>query len=108
MSDKAWKKFERRVAKLLGGERVHRMGDFSQIDTDVRFADSNIKLDCKLRKQHEIHRIFKEVKGKYCKLPDDVMIVATRVGGDPLILVTIDMDLFKRLWDHWVAYAEHK
>lgn len=106
MPDKAWKKLERKIGKLLGGERIKRMGDFSQSATDVLLHDlPNLRIDCKLRKKFKHHALFEEIKERYCKSDDDEPLLITKEYGKYTYLVTVDAHFFKELLD---AYRKVK
>jgi len=97
--DRPWKRLERRVAKKLGGQRVKRMGDYSQIDTDVAMRDDpHLKIDCKLRARHRHHALFEEIRAKYCTDELDRPVLVTREAGKRDILVTITLDHFEWLY----------
>lgn len=96
--DKAWKRLERKFAKWIGGERVKRMGDFSQPDTDVRVPGlERLRIDCKLRKRFHHHAIFREIQAKYVRDGRDRAVLVTKVNRNRLYLVSVEADLFVEL-----------
>ncbi len=104
MADKSWKRLERKIAKLFGGERVKRMGDFSVSDTDVLLHDlKHFRIDCKFRQNFMHHSLFNEIKGKYCKKDEDVAVMVTKEHGKYRYLVSVEAEFFAVLLD---AYRE--
>ena len=98
MPDKAWKRLERTIGKLFGGERVKRMGDYSVSATDVLLHDlPNFKIDCKLRQKFMHHSLFDEIGERYCKNEVDVPILVTKEFGRYRYLVTVEAEFFAEL-----------
>lgn len=97
MPDKAWKKLERKIGKLFGGERVKRMGDYSQSATDVILHDlQHLRIDCKLRRRFLHHSMFEEIAGRYCREGEEPILV-TKEHGKKRYLVSVDARFFARL-----------
>lgn len=104
-----WKDLERKVAKVLGGQRILRDDrDRSVSAPDVAIQDPRAKIDCKSRDRHAHHTLFQEVERKYCKTPDDYAIMVTRETRrgsqrgqprDPVILATVRLEVLARLLD---------
>jgi hypothetical protein len=104
MPDKAWKRLERTIGKLFGGERVKRMGDFSVSATDVILHDlRHIKIDCKLRQRFMHHSLFNEINERYCKNDGEIPLLVTKEYGKYRYLVSVDAEFFAVLLD---AYRE--
>jgi hypothetical protein len=96
MGDKAWKKLERRIGKLFGGERVKRMGDYSQSATDVILHDlPEIKIDCKLRRRLPHHTLFREHMKKAAKSRSRPILITRDAAGERLY--NLDADHFAEL-----------
>ncbi|MGH6628226.1 MAG: hypothetical protein ACREB3_00680 [Burkholderiales bacterium] len=109
MPDKPWKRLERRVAKIFGGERVKRMGDWAQRDTDVKIRGlGTLKIDCKLRARHKIHSVYREVNEKYREGKNDRTVIVTRENGLPLTLVTVELGFFAELLKLYRALGSGK
>lgn len=95
MPDKAWKRLERKIGKLFGGERVKRMGDFSVSATDVLLDDlKHFRIDCKLRQKFMHHSLYDEIQKKYCKSDEDVAVMVTKEYGRYRYLVSVDAEFF--------------
>jgi len=93
MPDKAWKKLERRIGKLLGGERVKRMGDYSQSATDVIVPDlPQLKIDCKLRRGFAHHKLFLKIKARRANA-----VLVTRESSDAPALASFKVEDFVAL-----------
>jgi hypothetical protein len=106
MADKAWKRLERTVGRLFGGERVKRMGDYSVSATDVVLDDlKNFRIDCKLRQKFMHHAMFDEIKKKYCKADDDVPVMVTKEHGKYRYLVSVEAEFFAEMLQ---AYREKR
>jgi hypothetical protein len=100
MPDKAWKRLERKIGKLFGGERVKRLGDFSVSATDVLLHDlKSFRIDCKLRRKFMHHSLFDEIEKKYCKAEEDVAVMVTKEYGKYRYLVSVDAEFFAVLLD---------
>jgi len=83
MADKAWKKLERKIGKLLRGERVKRMGDYSQSATDVIVPDlPQLKIDCKLRRSFAHHLLFLKIPARGSS---PALVTREGPGAPPLI-----------------------
>jgi hypothetical protein len=94
MPDKAWKKLERRIGKLLHGERVKRMGDYSQSATDVIVGDlPQLKIDCKLRRRFAHHQIFLDIRTEGKERP----LLVTREGPVGPALVNFEVEHFAEI-----------
>lgn len=94
MPDKAWKKLERKIGKLLRGERVKRMGDYSQSATDVVVGDlPQLKIDCKLRRRFAHHDLFLAIRteGKERRL------LVTREGSEGPALASFEAEHFAEM-----------
>lgn len=89
MPDKAWKKLERKIGKLLRGERVKRMGDFSQSATDVIIGDlPQLKIDCKLRRHFAHHQLFLDIRRE----AGERRLLVTREGPDGQALASFEAE----------------
>lgn len=107
-----WKTIEKHVADTLGWERVVRV-DFGEKNIDVKPPHwmSFLKLDAKGRKSFMHHTLFGEAKEKYCKEPEDKLILVTREtnkdkkaikfknGNELPYLAIIELDFLKELLD---------
>jgi hypothetical protein len=133
-----WKGFEWEVARALGGRRrLRTMESFGKTATDVYFPKSarkmmpflsQLKIECKKRRQINIHSMFAEAILKYRRKPDDKIILATRVPATKKTgekwkrlkgkfkrdmgkklkrsdfinpLVTVDLEFFVQLLEAW-------
>jgi Holliday junction resolvase len=84
-----WKNFEREIAQALGGKRrLRTMESFGKTATDVFFPKyvrmgspwlKHLQIECKKRRQINIHAMFAEATLKYKKDAEDKIILATRV-----------------------------
>ncbi len=95
MADKAWKKLERKIGKLLQGERVKRMGDYSQSATDVIVHDlPQLKIDCKLRRRFAHHLLFLKIRAK-----DATPALVTRETPESPPLISFEVERFVEMID---------
>lgn len=95
MPDKVWKRLERKIGKLLGGERVKRMGDYATSATDVIIPDlPELRIDCKLRRRLPLHDLFRNIRRRYEKEPP---VLFTKERQSREVLCTIEIDHFVRL-----------
>ncbi len=107
-----WKTIEKYIADTLGWERVER-NNYGKEDVDVRPPHwmSFLKLDAKGRMQFMHHGLFGEAEKKYCKKPEDRLILVTREthkdktkikfkdGNELPYLATIRLEFLKELLD---------
>jgi len=97
VADKAWKKAEREVAKMLGGHRRLRHtgepgGDPGDVlKGSIPFIDSELFVDVKYRaKTHSAINWWLEAKAK--AKPDDVPLIVLRQGGLPTPFVVLGLE----------------
>jgi len=50
------------------------------------------------RHSFQLHRMFREVKARYCKTAGHKPVLATKEGGKRLYLVTVTWDLFLEMF----------
>lgn len=107
MTDKAWKAFERRIAKSLDTERTPLSGGASRHTTsDTLHPD--LYVECKHRKRSAVHTHFHEVRRR-AKAESKIPVLAVHHFASPYTLAVIDWDFFLKLWDmanDWVSEHE--
>jgi len=90
----AWKELEKKVAKVLHGERVLRGSDFSESDVDVKVPDfAWYAIDCKSRARHAHHRLMEGIREKYCK-NGRIPVLITKEKGKQGEYVTLPLKAF--------------
>jgi len=106
MPDKAWKAFERRIAKSLDTHRTPLSGGASR-HTRSDTLHPDLYVECKQRKssyafsQYAATRIHAREEKK-------VPVLALHVSGSPTTLAIIDWDFFLKLWGCLIEVAvEH-
>jgi len=95
MTDKNWKRMERRVAKKLGGKRNPLSGSMSR-HTAGDVIHDRFYVECKYRKNFSIYKWFDDVKKKASrerKIPALVLKEKNRHGE----LVVLQLDDFSGL-----------
>lgn len=101
MPDKPWKAFEREVAKALGGQRVHRGGNFAETAPDVVLPEPELKIDCKWRRASFAHHtLLEEIRARYCE-DGDVPVLCTRRYKRTGFCVTVPGEFFAVLLRAW-------
>jgi hypothetical protein len=94
----AWKNLERNAAKICGGKRVYRGGDFSKEDVDVEVEDLPfMRIDAKYRTRHAHHTFMKEIIRKYCTKEGDTPVLFTKTHHQDGCYVTITGEFFEEL-----------
>ncbi len=97
MPDKAWKAFERRIAKSLGTERTPLSGGASRHTTsDTLHPD--LYVECKWRKRSLVHTLF-TIVCKQAKVERKVPVMALHVAKSHTTLAVIDWKVFLKLWE---------
>jgi len=99
MADKAWKRFERTIAKILGTERTPLSGGNSK-HTRSDSLHGRLFVECKLRKSQAIHRLFRDTK-ELAKKEKKIPIVITREPGMKTTLVTVEMKDIDKIYDYF-------
>jgi hypothetical protein len=101
----AWKSHERKIAAVLGGQRIVRQ-DWGESAPDVHIADfPHFKVDGKYRQKFMHHSLLREIAEKYCRkqtetdAPGDVPILVTRVAGERGAVVSLRVEDFGMLLD---------
>lgn len=98
MPDKPWKRLERKIAKIFGGERVKRWRNFGEEGADVEVPGlGRLKIDTKYRRSHGLHTWFRMDEEKYRKRPEDRVVLVTKERRRRLELVTVDLETFCEL-----------
>jgi len=97
MPDKAWKAFERRIAKSLGTDRTPLSGGASR-HTRSDTLHPDLYVECRARKALALHEPFLEVSGNAHE-ESKVPIMALHKKGTRTTLAVIDWDFFLELWD---------
>jgi len=103
MPDKAWKAFERRIAKSLGTERTPLSGGASR-HTRSDTLHPELFVECKLR-AHSPTYIWFNVTQAWAKEEKKIPVVALHQRGARTTLALIDWRLFLKLWE---AYTKTK
>lgn len=104
MPDKAWKAFERRIAKSLGTERTPLSGGASRHTTsDTLHPD--LYVECKTRRSSAICSWF-SVTRFWAKKEKKVPVMALHRFRSHATLAVIDWDFFLKLWDMAEMHAD--
>jgi len=104
-----WKQLERDTAKVLKGKRVTRAYDFGTSDIDVDIPDfPSFKVDTKRRKKAQIFSLYKLIKKKYCKHPQDNPVLVIREHNSKFELAIIDLELLGKFLDFIRKYNGQK
>ena len=104
MPDKAWKQFERRIAKSLGTVRTPLSGGASRHTTsDTLHPD--LYVECRYRLRSAVHKWWFVVRQSALK-EHKVPVMALHVKSSALDLAVIDWDFFLKLWDMATGYAD--
>ncbi len=95
-----WKWLERKAAKMLGGKRILRGGDFSKSDPDVEVADfPELQIDAKAYARFAHHTLMAEIEEKYCTEPNHVPILVTKHKNQQGEFVTVPLWWLAELLD---------
>jgi len=97
MPDKAWKAFERLIAKSLGTVRTPLSG-ISSRHTSSDTLHPDLYVECKTRKRSLIHTLF-TLASKQAKVERKIPIMAIHVTRSHTTLAIIDWDFFLELYD---------
>jgi len=99
MPDKAWKAFERRIAKSLGTDRTPLSGVTSR-HTSSDTLHPDLYVECKQRGHSATCTWFRQTRLQ-AKKEEKMPVIALHQSGSPYTLAVIDWDLFRKLWfDH--------
>jgi len=97
MPDKAWKAFERRIAKSLGTERTPLSGGASRITTsDTLHLD--LYVECRWRSRLSVHTwwvVLRQFALKEHKVP----VLALHQAKTQTTMAVIDWRFFLKLWE---------
>ncbi|MBA7712890.1 hypothetical protein ES703_121881 [subsurface metagenome] len=96
MADKAWKAFERRVAKSLGTVRTPLSG-ISSRHTSSDTLHPDLYVECKMRKRSLVHTLF-TLASKQAKVERKIPVMAMHVARSHTTIAIIDWDFFLQLW----------
>ena len=90
MPNKTWKSVERRVASMLGGERVKLSGINSGYSSgDV--LDPNYLIEVKTKKQSSLHRLFSKVE-KEAKAEQKTPLLVMHQKNTSKYLAVMDLE----------------
>ena len=96
MPDKAWKAFERRIAKSLGTVRTPLSGGASRHTTsDTLHPD--LYVECKQRKTSLLHGLFISIR-RQARVERKFPVLASHRKGSPNTLAVVDWCFFLKLW----------
>lgn len=101
MPDKAWKAFERRIAKSLGTVRTPLSGGASR-HTRSDTLHPDLYVECKTRKHSLVHTLFL-LACKQAKVERKIPVMAMHVTRSHTTLAIIDWDFFLKLWRAYPA-----
>lgn len=87
MPDKAWKVFERKVAKDFGCTRNALSGRNSKV-TASDTLHTDLFIEAKTRKSFSLHKLFKSVR-ELAQKEDKVPVVVTKERGKHGYLITL-------------------
>lgn len=93
MADKSWKRFERKIAKMLGVRRTPLSGGNSAHTRSDTLHDS-IFVECKQRKSMAVHNLYRSTKELALK-EGKVPIIVTRESGKKTTLITLELENLK-------------
>jgi len=103
MPDKAWKAFERRIAKSLGTERSPLSGIYGHI-TSSDTLHPDLYVECKYRNRLPVGRWYEETDEKAMD-EDKFPVLALKEKGYHTTIAVISWHSFLKLWE---AYAKSK
>ncbi len=107
MPDKAWKAFERRIAKSLGTDRTPLSG-ISSRHTSSDTLHPDLYVECKMRKRSLVHTLF-TLASKQAKVERKIPVMAMHVARAHTTIAIIDWKFFLKLWNmanDWVSEHE--
>jgi len=104
MPDKAWKAFERRIAKSLGTYRTPLSGGASR-HTRSDTLHSQLFVECKQRKTSLLHGLFIPIRHQ-ARVEHKIPVLAYHRKGSPNTLAIIDWDFFLQLWETAQDHAD--
>ena len=103
MPDKAWKAFERRIAKSLGTHRTPLSGGASR-HTRSDTLHPDLYVECKQRKTSYIWSQMAQIRS-HARKEGKVPVLASHVVSSSGTLAVIDWSFFVKLWE---AYTHRK
>ncbi len=103
MPDKAWKAFERRIAKSLGTDRTPLSGVASS-HTSSDTLPPDLYVVCKHRGHSATCTWFRHTRLR-AKKENKVPVMALHQSGSPYKLAVIDWDFFLELWQRFHHYV---
>ena len=95
MPDKAWKKFERRVARFFGIQRNPLSGSNSSI-TASDTQHSELFIECKCKPASFVHTLHKETRPK-AKKENKIPVLAIQNRSSPGFLLCIHSNDFEKV-----------
>jgi hypothetical protein len=105
-----WKNAEKQLAETyqefkIDAERVSRAGDYSVSDFDVRIKDQEwVKSDSKYSQEKwKETRLLEAAEDRYCKVPGDTMIIATKGYRQTGMTAIIGLRFFAMLLSYWIG-----
>jgi len=101
MPDKAWKAFERRIAKSLGTVRTPLSGGASR-HTKSDTLHSGLFVECRQR-AHSATCVWFGVVRHEAKKENKIPVMALHRSGSPHTLALIDWDFFLKLWEAYTT-----
>jgi len=106
MPDKAWKAFERRIAKSLGTERTPLSGGASR-HTRSDTLHPDLYVECRQRKRVSLYKLFL-LTTIYANGENKTPVIALHQKGARHSLAVVDWDFFLKLWYCFIDVAiEH-
>lgn len=102
--DKAWKQFERRIAKSLGTVRTPLSGGASR-HTSADTLHPDLYVECKQRGTSATCTWFL-ITRREAKKENKAPVLALHQSGSPHTLAVIDWDFFLELWDMAEMHAD--
>lgn len=107
MPDKAWKAFERRIAKSLGTVRTPLSGGASR-HTRSDTLHPDLYVECRQRKHSAVCNWFYQYRRR-AEQEKKVPVMALHQANSRYTLAIIDWDFFLKLWNmanDWVSEHE--
>ena len=104
MPDKAWKAFERRIAKSLGTVRTPLSGRHSRI-TAGDTLHTHMLVECKCTALSTTCKLFRKTR-TLARVEDKIPVLALHQKRFPGAVAVIDWDFFLELYDAKVRQEE--
>lgn len=100
MPDKAWKAFERRIAKSLGVDRTPLSGSLSRL-TSSDTLHPDLYVECRYRSRLSVHTWWLVVR-QFALKEHKVPVLALHQAESRTTMAVIDWRFFLKLWNDYI------